>query len=65
MPDFRAEDPTLADAAPDADDDQSDLELEGPPTEEVEGRMLMGRRRVALYLLIVLVIVFALYFVLP
>jgi uncharacterized protein (TIRG00374 family) len=72
MPDNRPDDPSLTEDAPvpnepgaRPDDGPLDFDLDGPETEQVEGRMLMGSRRIAIYLLIVVVIVIGLYFVLP
>jgi uncharacterized protein (TIRG00374 family) len=45
--------------------DTDELEAIGPDTEAVESGLAMGSRRIAVYGLVVLVIVVALYFVLP
>jgi uncharacterized protein (TIRG00374 family) len=60
------EDPRLT--ARDVDGDSGaaeDFPIEEPATEQVESSMLMDRRRIAVYVLTVVVIVAALYFVLP
>jgi uncharacterized protein (TIRG00374 family) len=45
--------------------DTDELEAVGPDTEAVEKGFAMGKERIALYCLVVLVIIVALYFVLP
>jgi uncharacterized protein (TIRG00374 family) len=66
---FRPDDPRAARSAPpqDMDPDQSPNggAFEEPVTEEVESRMTFDRGRLITYTLVVLVILVALYFVLP
>ena len=60
------EDPRLS--TPDVDDGTTgpeDFAIEEPVTEQVESSVLMDRRRLVTYVLTVVVIVAALYFVLP
>jgi uncharacterized membrane protein YbhN (UPF0104 family) len=67
MPDHRADNPRVTqDPRPMPDGEPPlDFEFDEPETEQVEGGMLMGRRRIAVYALTVLLIVVGLYFVLP
>ena len=67
MPDNRTEETRLArEPPPDSDSEAlADFPIDEPQTEQVERGMLMDRRRVAIYLLTVIVIVVGLYFVLP
>jgi uncharacterized protein (TIRG00374 family) len=66
MPDHRADDPRLAQDPPTTPDGEAlDFEFDEPATEQIEGGMFMGRRRIAIYALTVLLIVVGLYFVLP
>ena len=66
---FRPEDPRAgggpARQDPDAADSTNGLGYDEPVTEEVESRMVFDRSRLITYALIVLVILVALYFVLP
>lgn len=66
---FRPEDPRAGSGParqdPDAADSTKGLGYEEPVTEEVESRMVFDRSRLITYALVVLVILVALYFVLP
>jgi uncharacterized protein (TIRG00374 family) len=62
------DDPSLTKEVPVADETEDDslgFPIDEPATEQVEGRMVMGGRRIAIYVLVVIVIVVGLYFVLP
>jgi uncharacterized protein (TIRG00374 family) len=67
MAEHRADDSKMTEHPPPSIDDEStdEFDFAEPATEEVESGLLMGRRRMAIYVLTVLLVVVGLYFVLP
>jgi uncharacterized protein (TIRG00374 family) len=59
------EDPRVAGSDTTRDPDTGELGISEPTTESMEGSMLVGRRRLVIYGLIVVLIIFGLYVVLP